>query len=52
MYLSGIALTELEAEEAGALDPGQVKLSDVVAFRETIQQELDADSNDDGGNGK
>jgi hypothetical protein len=47
MYLSGIALAELKAEEAGALDPSQVRLSDVVAFRETIQQELDADINND-----
>lgn len=52
MYLSSVALTELEAEEAGALDPSQVKLSDVIAFRETIQQELDADTNNSGGNGK
>jgi tetratricopeptide (TPR) repeat protein len=45
MYLSGIALAELEAEQAGALDPSQVKLSDVVAFRETIQREMDSDAN-------
>jgi len=49
MYLSSIALAELEAEEAGALDPGQVKLSDIVAFRETIQQELDAGTTNGGG---
>ena len=45
MYLSSIALAELEAEQAGALDPSQVKLTDVVAFRETIQREMDSDAN-------